>query len=67
MLVSKRIEEEAQENTRFIVLLSKDSRSASFKQNLKTRLQVLDFVLHIITRYHRSRLKRSDSRLPLTE
>jgi ankyrin repeat protein len=43
MLVAKKIEEEAQENTRFRALLSKGSKSKSLEQKLKTRLRVLDF------------------------
>ena len=40
---SKKIEEEAEENTRFRALLSKCSKSASLEQKLKTKLRVLDF------------------------
>lgn len=43
MLVAERIEEEAQESTRFRALLSKGSKSASPEQKYKTRLRVLDF------------------------
>jgi hypothetical protein len=43
ILVIERIEEEAQENTRFRAFLSKGSKSTSLEQKLKTRLRVLDF------------------------
>jgi ankyrin repeat protein len=43
MLVAEKIEDEAQENTRFRALLNKDSKSASLEQKLKIRLRVLDF------------------------
>ena len=43
ILVAERIEDEAQENTRFRALLSKGSKSTSLEQKLKTRLRVLDF------------------------
>ena len=42
ILVAEKIEEEAQENTRFRSLLSKGPKSVSLKQKLKTRLRVLD-------------------------
>ncbi|OCK77585.1 hypothetical protein K432DRAFT_436450 [Lepidopterella palustris CBS 459.81] len=43
LLMAKKIEEEAQENSRFSALSSKHFKSVSYQQKLATNLRVLDF------------------------